>query len=403
MSPGMVPGASDYVRWDAMQAKSINGDLGSTLAYGTSPPSVVISGVPIAALESVEIDITAGGNPGTFSWSYNGVVQATGVSTSLGTYALTSVGVTTGLVATFPSATYSSDNRYVYGPWNPTSPVVVGGSGLVLHGGSIIRGGVRTRTGGRIVMSASTNEVPQLSPARTRTIVLSAIDLRVDGGVGLTDNSILGGPTGTLIVSSSAEVSIPSRYLQHNGTWQLLSVVATFVIPTKPATSLTSPMTMTFVALTSTGAVASAPFIPLSHIVGTWSGPATWTAGQYITAFNNAPSLAGIFKCSVGGTTVSSVEPTWNTTVGGTTNDTAGVKWETIGGDGGIVYAPNTPDEAYNGGQPQTVRIDFDPAQNCTLDLANNRHLVKFTSIPVPTVLLSLAFTFGGCTSMAFE
>ena len=74
---------------------------------GTTPPVVTLSGRPKQAGNLV-IDITTGGSVGTakFSWSFNGVVQATAQTTSAA-FALGN-----GVTIDFHAGVYATDNVY---------------------------------------------------------------------------------------------------------------------------------------------------------------------------------------------------------------------------------------------------------------------------------------------------
>lgn len=82
---------------------------GPVTASGTTPQAVTLTGTPVANPTSIVITISSTGARGaaTFSWSLNGVTQATGVLTAA-TYALGS----TGLTANFPTGTYTSGDLY---------------------------------------------------------------------------------------------------------------------------------------------------------------------------------------------------------------------------------------------------------------------------------------------------
>ncbi len=91
------------------------GAIGTT---GTSPPAISVTGTPAGAYSpGIEIDITNATGP-IFTWKLNGITQATGVNGST-----PQVLGSTGLTVTFPSATYNTNNVYVWltGPTDPNS------------------------------------------------------------------------------------------------------------------------------------------------------------------------------------------------------------------------------------------------------------------------------------------
>lgn len=402
MPAGMVLGASDYIRWDQNQAKTLNGDLGS------APPSggVSWSGAPAPGVVSIEVEITTTGvgTAANYIWFLNGVQQGAPAPVA-GT--ITLGGTTTGIEVIFNLAlTYTAGVTYLYQPWIPTSPIILGGSGLSLPQGSLLYGGVRTKQGGRIAMGASL--MPFLSPARTRSIAMGAIDMRADGLTPYgSDQVMVSTPLGTQILASECDISIPSRYLHHNGTSQLLSVTAYFQVQSRPS-SMPSPgsgMELYFVAFNSGGTLASAPYLPVQHVASTitWAAGHTYAVGNYILANANAPSVGGVFKAlTVVGATGGS-EPTWNTTAIGATTTDGGVTWAYIGGSGFFWPEPNTPDVFYAGGLSQALTINLDPLQNCTLDLTANRHAIRFNQVPFPIFVTGFEFTFGDITTQDFE
>lgn len=391
------PGATDYLRWDRNQAKLVNGDLGSSVTTGTSPPVVTFSGTPLSSVQSIEIDITAGGNPGTFKWKLNGVVQASGVSTGLGTYALSGTGMTAHFSV---GPTYSADNVYRFGPWAPTSPIYVGGSGVNLSAGTSLVGGVRTERGGSITLGAS-DLVPQLSPPRTRSIFMSMVGVTSGSSSAYGDHAIAMLPNGAVTIAQGVSVPVPSRFLHHNGTSKLTSVVVSYVTSTDLITL--SPPGFTFVALDSSGNLTT-PTIPFvtgpSQI---WTATTGYTTGQYvrpvITIQNTAVLAGSYFRCLANGTSGGS-PPSWNFTPGSTTPD-GGTSWLCIGGAGAFTSFA---------GQIAQARYDVDPTATAMLDISH-RHQLRFGSDtgisafgPVGSFLslIGVVFNFSNITDMSF-
>lgn len=395
MPPGMVPGASDYIRWDITASKSLNGDAG-----GTSPGDGIVAfqGTPGASIESISATFTTGGLPGTavFEWSLNGVVQATISTTVALRYSLGTTGMSI-LLAGLPVPTGAV---YTWEPWAPTSPIVIGGQGLSLPTGSTIQGGVTTENGGSLSLAASA--LGNLQPARTRTISMGAIDMRADGLTAFANDQVIQeDPLGSLIGAATVDLPIPSRYLHHNDTSQLLSITVYFQILTRPNAVPGSSMQLSLVAVDSSGSLSTAPYLPYSHIVGAWAS-GSYSIGNYVTANANAPGHGGIFKATAVTGATGASEPTWVTSAIGATTTDGGVTWSYIGGSGIFIPEPSTPDAFYAGGLVQSLTINLDPAQNCTLDLTNNHHALRLSNVPYPIIVTGFSFSFGDITSLAF-
>mgnify|MGYP000126019933 FL=1 len=109
------------------------------------------------------------------------------------------------------------------GTWSPTSPIIIGGAGMVLNGGgtSALLGGVSTRSGGKIVLGH--NDFPTFGAARTRTILMPLRPTTPNSSAAYGRDSDMSPQFGCLRstipdgnVGSRLTVPIPKRYL-HNG------------------------------------------------------------------------------------------------------------------------------------------------------------------------------------------
>lgn len=117
----------------------------------------------------------------------------------------------------FDAAQFASLNGDDGGAWNPSSPIVVGGSGVILSGGTphLITGGVSTRRGGRIELHASAWPV---CTGHSRTLKAPIVGAHTaNGNVDQIDVSL--DPVGTKFTtvhnSSPIQWTVPQRFLHH--------------------------------------------------------------------------------------------------------------------------------------------------------------------------------------------
>lgn len=311
------------------------------------------------------------------------------------------------------------------GVWQPTSPISIGGSGLTIaSGGSVFGGGARFSGGGQLLQGL--NDVVQLSPARTRSIVLSLLDLTIDpievtqpltaGGSNYVSplDSYLGvqlptanSPAGVILTNvAEAQFSIPSRFLHHAGTSSLASATLEFRFVSRPAIAPGTTMTMTVLGISGT-TTASTPTPSNPPGLAHWLPSHGYTSGQYVqptSNVTNAPPLS-YFKLLGSSGTSGGTEPTWNTTPGSNTTD-GPLTWECIGPNG-VLYAA-TLDAYFADGRPQTLTCAFDvgaAGNNDTLNRQTNRYQVFLNSLPTDGSLMlhTMTFNFVNITTMDFE
>lgn len=84
-------------------------------ASGTTPPALTITGESTMAIDSVLVDIQAGGAVGTATFRYSfdgGLSYSESAVQTAATYEMKLNGAATGLVLNFPAGTYNADNLY---------------------------------------------------------------------------------------------------------------------------------------------------------------------------------------------------------------------------------------------------------------------------------------------------
>lgn len=334
----------------------------------------------------------------------------------------------------------------------PTSPIILGGAGVQMFGGAtLLTGGMRTQTGGRIILG--THDVPALSPPRTRTIrypllcarpatinQLDAFELLTSaGGVNyyafpdayLAAVPPSGGcgvlPAGLAVSGAAAAamyIPIPGEYLHNSSNspftvdGDLASIAVTFRLlarPTgTPATAIPRPPTISI--YDEAGPVSSAPpvgyeqLLTAGSVICPWNANAAVTAGQYIVPVGGAVfswANADVYwRATTTGNMAASI-PTFNRTPGSVTIDNT-VHWLCIGRNGYF----NPPDVAtmFAGGSPQTVGLDFDLALSQGINTTNHDYrlvlrapLDPLTGLAVPIIWHSVAFTFSNIVSMAWS
>lgn len=329
------------------------------------------------------------------------------------------------------------------GNWNPSSPIVVGGSGLQLaSAASKILGGLTTRLGGRLQLGPT--DVIGLSPPRmlTRMIDLLSMppsNIKFAPAVNITKSGLpFAFPSdscfGTFPPSASSPGVVGIVPLDVN-----LSQPITFTIPTawilngrflaslgvSPiATNATlASVTLNFrcgLALASLpasmmqvvpGSAVSPTLPPIgANLLNVAFGPGTisawlpigvYTAGQYVIPQGNRAAPFSYFKAIItsGPSGVSNiVEPNWNLTPGSITVDTPSLSWLCIGPSGDL-YAPD-PASLFDQGNAQSVTAAMDPAISGNIDESTNFITVTITN-PIPgAVFMSLQFTFTDVTEM---
>ncbi len=162
--------------------------------------------------------------------------------------------------------------------WAPSSPIVIGGAGLVLGSGCSVRGGLRTESGGRLVLGES--DWMLVTPPRTRTLLVPLIDDPLST-LGVPNWERLSAPVGvrvTAVTSAILSFALPSWAL-HDGA-RLTSAVLRFRVgqfhpdlPTYPASFGLRRLPIGRAAsanLSSVGvaSVSPAPTTPVAYFAG---------------------------------------------------------------------------------------------------------------------------------------
>ncbi len=162
--------------------------------------------------------------------------------------------------------------------WSPATPIVVGGAGLVLGSGCSVRGGLRTESGGRLVLGES--DWMLVTPARGRTSVVPLEDSPLSTLAARTWERIAA-PMGvrvTAVTSAIFSFALASRAMHDGG--RLTSAVLRFRIgqfhPAVPAYQPSFGLRRmpigraTSVNLWSSGAavVSPAPTTPVGYFAG---------------------------------------------------------------------------------------------------------------------------------------
>jgi hypothetical protein len=251
--------------------------------------------------------------------------------------------------------------------------LIFGGSGIALVSGGLsssVRGGVKTRKGGRIILGDS-DEV-QLSPARTRSILMPILEARMyDGGNQFNPhwsdgvNIAASSPIGLKALRANALFScpIPSRYLHQGAT---LALVTLRMRVGAVHSSIPSQRPSFIVARTDANGVGTvagwmlAPELFLTR----WATATAYAIGDVVQP-TNANKNGRYYKCTTIIASSGGSEPTWPTTIGATVADGGGV-WTCQGYLGSTATPPANVDAYYNAGQPQSLL--FTPYANNVID-----------------------------------
>lgn len=279
------------------------------------------------------------------------------------------------------------------GTYAPSTPVILGGAGLILGPNGAMQGGVATLTGGRLFFSIASGEGVRLSPTRTRTIALVP-DPRIDGSALTTQ-----------------DFPIPPRYT-HNGA-QVATVALAFQVLQRPSGLPSGSIPrVELEAYLAAGTVSAT--VPNNLSAAQWAPTTAYTLGQYIvpTDGNNNGYYT---KVTTAGTT-GGTEPVWPSVPGTTTTD-GGVVWTTIGRNGQLPLFGQTADSLYNNGMAQSIFLDLDntgvPAGN-TIAMGTKTYVARAFNFPLPSVpvgiglnslnmrVIGITISFANITSMAF-
>ncbi len=341
------------------------------------------------------------------------------------------------------------------GTSSPSQPIILGGAGGSFATPGLAVGGLRTQTGGRLILGQ--HDVIALSP-RTRKITMALLPVTPyslftvnaqaqftsPGGNGFTfgpdayfQKSPAGFPGCGLFLANVGQpiaIPIPKSYLHTVGPYspfdgQLAAVTLNFTVLAKPGgvtPMIATPMLRFFnsrgPADTTTLPVAVSQLRARGQFASTvfWSpSTALATVGQYYTpySFTSAAFSSYYFKltASTGAGLTGTSFPAWNTTPGAITVD-GNLTWTCIGGNGSLPISGASgqidPAILYNGGAPQSLTLNLDTSYPLGqgLDTSSDYFMVglappqdstgtaPFNTIPI--VYHSIQFYFVGITTL---
>ena len=338
------------------------------------------------------------------------------------------------------------------GSWAPTRPIIFGGAGVQFTTAqSHFDGGVRTQSGGRLILGVSTTS-STCRLRRTRTITMALLPVTPYSLV--TPNALAQftspggnvytfspdayflkatGPLATGLflqnVGQPIAIAIPKSYLHQRGfnsafDGQLASVTLNYRVLQRPGgmtnNGLTAVPFLSVYSQLGPGDTTLTPPVGPSQLraalqfntTGIWQPNLPgFSVGQYFVPVSfTSEALAGSYfkvTASTGPGLTGATFPNWNTTPGATTVD-GNLTWTCIGGNGQL-YAP-TLDSFYDAGAPQSLTLNLDTSIAQALDTASNYFLVginppqdstgiaPFNTIPI--VYHSLQFTFTNIVSL---
>ena len=172
------------------------------VATGTTPPAVVLSGVPTLGSLEIVVAITLGGPlaTATFQWSPDGGINwTTGLVTGP---AVPLAG--TGLVATFPPGTYSLDNLYTAS--TPVPPVVLGWLTDLLAVDILQKRGSSTQVDRAPFDAAAAAALADVEKAANSKDGLFDLPLNEDGGSNIkTGGPLMYGETSPFVSADAAQ------------------------------------------------------------------------------------------------------------------------------------------------------------------------------------------------------
>jgi len=279
------------------------------------------------------------------------------------------------------------------GGWTPRTPIILGGSGVTFgSNGTLFDGGIATKQGGRLSLTAGYGNVPAFTTPVTDTIVVPALAMHVPDTAPasmLGDDlfSIVGPPFPVGLqtaLASAAYLEIPSRYL-HQGAY-LNKMLLRFRVVVNPGAVPAIPLSFTLNAwnLASTAQETIGPTSTMSKWLGTHSYP----TGSYMIPDPAYTPITGYFyKATTGGTSGSVTANIWPVVIGQTYVD-GSVTWTCWGKSGQL---PNmtgwvattatmlTPAQYFAAGAVQTLELDFDQTLNNTIDHTAYRYVLSIS------------------------
>jgi hypothetical protein len=317
---------------------------------------------------------------------------------------------------------YKGVNGDAGGTWSPTSPIIIGGSGIQLSGaGNVIAGGVTTQAGGRLSLGSS--DFVQLN-TRTRTEVMGLFGALPD----LFQNGLGGTPASVCVISppfplgispisptsvGDFVVPIPSRYL-HQGATLTGATLSLRALVRQPTIGISQPAYANIIAMNAANTVTQS-LVPAFAV---WQASHAYALHSVVIPNNASTSQTGYYyvATSVFGTgTSGSTPPSWPATIGSTVIDNAGgneIVWTCEGFAGTLTYSQSFAGETYGGGAVQLPQMTpgstFSPMViDCTqFDYYLQYEYDNLGSGPAsgPYWLFhALALSYGNITSTQFE
>jgi hypothetical protein len=400
----LAPGANDYGRWDANQSRFVNGDAGCSFAWEA-----------------------------TTAYGYGAFV--TPGSTTIGVvefqnpyyYQCTTAGTSGGTEPSWPTTVGATvkDGNAVWTCAGINYPMVVGGAGITFtSAGTLLSGGVETRTGGRVQLAAVPGNTPKLSSATDDTILLSCVDLQPPLGVSAMDSeswlqddwlqvtSFPGVVGAQASVPAYGILPIPSRYLHDGASFETIEFV--FQVLTKPTSGSWTPPLLGFGVLGANPTLPPPFYQALNTLFTNWLPSTSYPLGTYIVPTTG--ELTGYYykATSVSGSSGTNAAIFSGVTTPGMTVVDGGITWTCIGRSGQLPAASQGTTAAtyFNDGQPQSLYLDFDQAALAAneIDVANTTYhvvlngLADFSANTLTNALaLSVKITMNNITLLGFE
>ena len=297
------------------------------------------------------------------------------------------------------------------GTWAPTTPIIIGGSGMTLGASTVFVGGALTTTGGRVVLGAS--DFPTIFPPITRTITLRMWDAWLPQAthVAETDEqwialsqppSQLGSRMSASVVASMV-LAFPRQYLHNVATFQ--SATLTFRITARPTALPSYRMWFQPVCRSFNGNTLALAGLPAALPYSSGSTWAPATAYPLSTLLYSTTNNGYTYKVTaVSGTgTSGATEPVWPTVIGNTVIDNPGanqITWTCIDYSG-VVLPAAFPDAYYNAGQPQTVTVSASAATS-VIDGSSAVYYIQLGNVDPTATLHAVQLNFSHIQTMQF-
>lgn len=278
------------------------------------------------------------------------------------------------------------------GTWDPKTPIIIGGAGVLLSGaGQQLVGGVTTATGGRL--QHGSDDYVELGAARTRTEVLGLLGAMPNQGlVGLGGtpnevNQLSVAPFGISpgLAGTGAGgfiVPIPSRYL-HQGANLVEATVTLRALTRQPGFG---PSTYALANVVSMNPAASSfdQLVP-QFTTQTWIANHSYPLNSIVIPNGASPSQTGYYykATAVFGTHVSaSTPPFWPTAIGNNVVDNPGpdeINWKCYGYAGTLPAANGTRGATYGGGAVQQQVMGGGLGSPLAIDCSSYDYYLSFT------------------------